>query len=459
MRSMRGQMRWLPLLLIAVLCSSHAHAAEEEPAPAGKLSLMTIAPVLTPVSDYRGDLWRRTTLLGDLAGRRQELYEQGIALDLAMTQVAQGVVSGGKDTGWQYDGLVDYTLSLDSGRLGLWPGGLLVVHAQTSYGDNVLADAGVVSPVSHVSILPVPGNENVTYLSEYYLWQGLSEWLVAVVGRMDLAGLADTTRFASSEQTQFLNTSMRVNTLLGYFVPLVSSHVVGAQIQPHPSFGVLPFVADADDQPGAYGSVGGLFNEISTGYQATATWEILGRSGSAHQVFIYSTKDTADLDNPHLVPELIRGLDVASKGDNWAVTINFDQYLYMPDGASGSKAHTTAFDIEPEGVGLFFRFGYTPEDRNPWNIFVSGGIGGRGVIPDRPLDRYGLGFFSMIESSDLDDQPLLGGALGTEWGMEVFYNVAITPWLQVSPDLQYVESGLPGVDDSVILAMRMQLYF
>ncbi len=66
----------------AILARANEGPAE---APPGKLSLMTLAPDLTPVSDYRGDLWRRTTLLGDLAGRRQELYEQRIALDLAMT--------------------------------------------------------------------------------------------------------------------------------------------------------------------------------------------------------------------------------------------------------------------------------------------------------------------------------------------------------------------------------------
>ena len=81
---------------------------------------------------------------------------------------------------------------------------------------------------------------------------------------------------------------------------------------------------------------------------------------------------------------------------------------------------TADFDFNPEGIGVFFRFAYTPEDRNLWNIFVSGGIGGRGLIPGRHNDRYGLGFYSLIESDDLKDQPILGGKLGTEWGMEMF---------------------------------------
>ena len=91
-------------------------------------------------------------------------------------------------------------------------------------------------------------------------------------------------------------------------------------------------------------------------------------------------------------------------------------------------------------------------------MFVSGGVGGRGVIPGRPNDRYGLGFYSLIVSGDLRNQLILG-RLDTEWGMEVFYNIAITPWLQLTPDLQYIQSGRPRVDDAVVLGFRVQTYF
>jgi carbohydrate-selective porin OprB len=43
--------------------------------------------------------------------------------------------------------------------------------------------------------------------------------------------------------------------------------------------------------------------------------------------------------------------------------------------------------------------------------------------------------------------------------MEVFYNLAITPWLQFSPSVQYIDSGLPRVKDSVVVTTRLQMYF
>src|SRR5205809_7068029 len=61
----------------------------------GLISLTKAAPELTPVSDYSGDLWRRAALFGDPGGWRTRLYDDGVTLDAQLTQVFQGVVSGG----------------------------------------------------------------------------------------------------------------------------------------------------------------------------------------------------------------------------------------------------------------------------------------------------------------------------------------------------------------------------
>jgi porin len=147
--------------------------------------------------------------------------------------------------------------------------------------------------------------------------------------------------------------------------------------------------------------------------------------GAARPGFLWTSKETIALDNDLLVEDILLGLDLPTKDDNRIFNLSCDQYLYMPKPRQDPEAHTEPFDAEPEGIGMFFRFGYTPEDRNPWNWFLSGGIGGRGVVPSRPYDRYGIGFYALFESDDLDGQPVIGAALDTEWGMEFFYNIAI----------------------------------
>src|SRR5215813_13314221 len=72
---------------------------------------------------YSGDIWSRSTLTGDWGGWRNELAAKGVTLDMKITQVGQGVVAGGKNGAWEYGGRGDFILNLDSGKLGLWPGG------------------------------------------------------------------------------------------------------------------------------------------------------------------------------------------------------------------------------------------------------------------------------------------------------------------------------------------------
>ena len=83
---------------------------------------------------------------GAIGDKRQELYEHGIAIDVSMTHTPQGVVSGGDDEVWKYSGAADYEIHLDSGRLGLWPGGLVKVGGRSKFGRGVLVQAGTRSP-------------------------------------------------------------------------------------------------------------------------------------------------------------------------------------------------------------------------------------------------------------------------------------------------------------------------
>ena len=62
------------------------------------------------------------------------MLKKGVTIDMSLTQAAQGIVHGGKDTGWQYGGgRGDINLHLDTQKLGLWPGGFLNVEAEGNF--------------------------------------------------------------------------------------------------------------------------------------------------------------------------------------------------------------------------------------------------------------------------------------------------------------------------------------
>ena len=86
---------------------------------------------------WGGDFWDRPRLTGSWWGLRDELGKKGVVLDADLLLTPQGVLSGGKDTGWDFWGNADYTLNIDTGKLGLWPGGFFKFYGDSSFGDSV----------------------------------------------------------------------------------------------------------------------------------------------------------------------------------------------------------------------------------------------------------------------------------------------------------------------------------
>jgi porin len=337
---------------------------------------------------------------------------------------------------------------------------LLKVSGRSKFGRGILQQAGTLSPVNRSWLLPSIEDRSESFLEEYYITQGLTEWMALIVGRFRIDDFGDINRLAGNEQTQFLNTLLRNSPILAVLVSSFSLHGALLAIEASPIVTFAPFGLSRNDRDNVYGSPGGLFSEYSVGAQMMINWKVAGLTGEFIPIGGYTNKEGTSLDNPFLILEAILGLgDLPQKKGNWMIGFSANQYFYVPKEPSKEQVKATPFIIQPEGIGVFMRFHYAPEDRNLFSYFVSAGIMGRGVIPMRPLDRYGVGFYGLFASDELEDTLLLKEAIGTEWGMEVFYNIALTPWLQFGPSVQYVDSGLASVDHSVVVTTRLQLYF
>jgi porin len=119
-----------------------------------------------------------------------------------------------------------------------------------------------------------------------------------------------------------------------------------------------------------------------------------------------------------------------------------------------------------QGWGLFARLGYADRDTNPFKRTASIGLGGRGVIPGRDQDLFGIGYFyTETEPGNLITQV---GVADDTHGVEVFYNLFLTPAAKLSFDVQWLEGDEPvfedavvigTVDDAVVVGARLQLVF
>ena len=169
---------------------------------------------ILPVPDYRGDFWNRQYLTGDWGGTRSDLARKGIQFDVDWTQTVQSVVSGGRDSGTRYGGSLDYNLHLDLYRMGLVPGALVKMRAESRYGEAANDLAGSILPVNTDGFFPLTRELDediaVTVTSLAY-YQFISEQVGFIVGKIDTLD-ADPNEFASGRgKTQFLNSNFVFN--------------------------------------------------------------------------------------------------------------------------------------------------------------------------------------------------------------------------------------------------------
>jgi porin len=167
-------------------------------------NLARAQPYETP-DTWGGDIWSRPRLTGDWGGLRDELAKRGIVFDVDLLTTPQDVVSGGRSTGGASWGNVDYTLNIDTQKLGLWPGGSFKISADTGFGSNVFHDAGIIVPVNTAALIPAP-NDRTTALMNGTFTQFLSPKFGLFAGKINTLDLGET-EFYGDYRTQFLNTA------------------------------------------------------------------------------------------------------------------------------------------------------------------------------------------------------------------------------------------------------------
>jgi hypothetical protein len=108
---------------------------------------------------WGGDFWSRPRLTGDWGGVRDRLGKKGVAFDVDLLLTPQGVASGGRETDGELWGNSEYTLNIDTGKLGLWPGGFLKFAAISGFGSRVVGASGALDPVNTGALLPALNDE------------------------------------------------------------------------------------------------------------------------------------------------------------------------------------------------------------------------------------------------------------------------------------------------------------
>ena len=154
---------------------------------------------------------------------------------------------------------------------------------------------------------------------------------------------------------------------------------------------------------------------------------------------------------------MVTGTPLQSESDSWAVIYSGWQYIQVFDGDTSKPINLADGRADHRGWGVFLIAGLADEDTNPIQGSLSVGIGGRGLLPSRPNDSFGIGYFIL----DLNDGTVANvvGLKSEEQGIEIYYEAEIAPWLHVTPDLQIVDPGLSASDTAVIFGLRVNMNF
>ena len=85
------------------------------------------------------------------------------------------------------------------------------------------------------------------------------------------------------------------------------------------------------------------------------------------------------------------------------------------------------------------------------------GVGGKGIILERNNDTFGLGYCYLDYDGELPKR--LG--LQSPQGVEAFYNIEVTPWFHLTPDLQVIidPGGFDDRDVAIAYGLRAQMIF
>jgi len=462
--------------------------SEKQSRPSGQTG--TGAPPPAPAPAAPTGLWERANLLGDIGGLRPLLGNYGISIGLTETDEVLGNVTGGRRTGFDYDGLTELSLGIDTEKAFGWKGGTFNISGLQIHGRNLSTD-------NLLTLQTASGIEanRTTRLWELWYQQAF------------LGGLFDVKIGQQSIDQEFITSqgsSLFINTVMGWpAVPSLDLYAggpayplssLGIRFRTHPSDVVTVLGGVFQDNP-----PGGPFNNDSQ-LRGTTRWggNFNLRTGA---LFIAEVQyalnpppaepppagapppglpglyklgfwyDTAPFPDQRFYTAVLSLANLASTGPPPQLQLNFslygvvDQALWHP---------------HPEGarvLGVFARLMGAPGDRNLASFSVNAGLTLKAPLPGRANDTAGLGFgIVKIGGNAVGLSKDVGfftqgfyPVRSKETFIEATYQAQIAPWWIVQPDLQYVfnpGAGIPNptepgkrVGNELVLGVRTNITF
>jgi porin len=405
---------------------------------------------------------------GDPGGLRAFLDAKGI--DYGFTYVGEvlGNATGGVKQGAIYEGRLDATLDIDTGKLAGIKDGAIHVEAFQIHGRGLSThNVNDLFTVSNIEAYPD------TKLYELWYEQKLFDGKVFIrAGQI----AADTEFFLSQAASIFINSSFGFPASLANDLPSggpaepLATPGARLKLAPTDQITLLAAVFNGDPagvyQPGVNNLIPQIRDAGGTAfrlqdpplvmteaqYAYNQDKDAKGLPGTAKIGYLHHFESFLALNQPP-------GVTVTYRGDNGVYGI-LDQMLYRKPGT------------DDQGLTAFVRASYLPPDRNLIDVYIDGGLTYKGLIPGRDGDIAGLSAaYAHISSGVSAADALTAAPLVRDYQavIEATYQIAVMPGVVVQPDFQYVfhpgahgvadpTDGLP-IRDAAVFGVRASLHY
>ena len=390
------------------------------------------------------------------------MARRGVFIDLYATTAYQDTTSGGLKTGNSIVQNTQLSINLDTGRARLWPGGLIHFTVQSRYGSSPsnTFTAGSITPEYTGLELPGPQFWQDTLPSEYSLTQELSQKVDVILGKINGLFIADQTLFGNRFRYYFANSNLNKNPIYTNFFNTMTLSAVGVWTTT-PWLTIAGGVHDPHTQPNTFASNAFQNGDVNLYLEGIFTYTVGGRPAQISPAFNWSNAPKIDLESPFgplspaQIPQAVNvllgndspdGLPVNFKKRSFFTISNFSQYLFVKEEDPSEIDEKLKTGQTLRGVGVFGRLGYaSPESLNSITRDASVALLAEGLFRTRQYDSFGIGFYYNGISRDLKNsmQQLTDGTtVRNENGIEMFYNFAITPAINVNASYQYMWNPL-----------------
>jgi porin len=389
-------------------------------------------------------LWHREHMLGDWSGIRPELAEHGIVVSASLTQFFQGVASGGLEQTFRYGDKFDLFMVADTGKLGLWKGGKLQVHAvDWQFGQNAISDAAGLAPVNLLMLTPrTEPSFGLTHL--FYEHELGAGWELGV-GRVNMLDLwTDFYPDWGRGMDGFMNISALVPLSIIPSLPLITN-AAGFLKAGERGMEAAFLVLESQDIPTTVGL--DVPNGVALLGAVRKYTDFGGLTGSHTLVGSYATGDYTSFDTEGWVIDPPNGITPAEKPGTWAALYLGEQRLWE-DPCNKSRY-----------AKLFGYVGFSESENSPFQWTGSLSVEAFGPRTSRPNDRMGIAYFYNALNSDFQNAFSTVSPIGDVQGGEVYYNAQITPWFHLTADLQVIEPAVQAEDTALVLGLRAKIDF